>query len=35
MPVCPYVKQYVRKHDDWADIVDPVTPAALQAIPRR
>lgn len=35
VPVCPYVKQYVRKHDDWADIVDPVTPAALQAIPRR
>lgn len=34
VPVCPYVKQYVRTHDDWADILDPVTPAALAAIPR-
>jgi predicted GNAT family acetyltransferase len=34
VPVCPYVKKYVESHDDWADIVDPVTPAALQAVPR-
>lgn len=34
VPVCPYVKKYVGSHDDWTDIVDPVTPEALQAIPR-
>lgn len=34
MPVCPYVKKYVQKHHDFDDIVDKVTPEALQAIPR-
>ncbi|MGY4719098.1 GNAT family N-acetyltransferase [Naumannella huperziae] len=22
IPHCPYVASYVRKHDDWADLVD-------------
>lgn len=30
VPVCPYVAKYVKKHDTWADIVDRVTPDALQ-----
>jgi uncharacterized protein len=34
VPVCPYVTKYVESHDDWSDIVDPVTPEALRAIPR-
>ncbi len=34
VPVCPYVKKYVQKHHDFDDIVDKVTPEALQAIPR-
>ncbi|MDE9366601.1 GNAT family N-acetyltransferase [Luteipulveratus sp. YIM 133132] len=33
VPVCPYVKSFVEKHDEYADLVDPVTPAALEAIP--
>ena len=34
VPVCPYVKKFVQTHHDWDDIVDAVTPAALQAIRR-
>ncbi len=34
VPVCPFVKKYVERHSDYADIVDPVTPAALAAVPR-
>lgn len=34
VPVCPYVKKYVGEHADWNDIVVPVTPEALRAIPR-
>ncbi|EGD53520.1 GNAT family N-acetyltransferase [Gordonia neofelifaecis] len=30
VPVCPLVARYVSKHDDVADIVDPVTPEILQ-----
>jgi uncharacterized protein len=33
--VCPFVKKYVSRHDEWAELVDPVTPTALAAIPRR
>ena len=33
--VCPFVRRYVTRHDEWADLVDPATPAALAAIPRR
>lgn len=25
VPVCPYVERFVQKHDDWSDLVDPVT----------
>ena len=25
VPVCEYVKGYVEKHDEYADLVDPVT----------
>lgn len=32
VPVCPYVKVFVRKHDDWADIVVAPTPDDLRAI---
>lgn len=32
VPVCPYVKKFVQTHHDWDDILDPVTPAAIQAI---
>lgn len=31
VPVCPYVKRFVEQHPEYADIVDPVTPAALQS----
>jgi uncharacterized protein len=31
VPVCPYVAKYVKSHHDFDDIVDPVTPAALEA----
>ncbi len=33
VPVCPFVKLFVRRNDAWADLVDPVTQAALDAIP--
>jgi predicted GNAT family acetyltransferase len=31
--VCPYVQRYLRSHHDHDDLIDPVTPAALDAIP--
>lgn len=34
VPVCPFVKEYVKEHPEYGDLVDPVTPAALAAIPR-
>lgn len=34
VPVCPFVKKYVQKHDEFADIVDKVTQQSLAAIPR-
>ncbi|CAL9331369.1 GNAT family N-acetyltransferase [Streptomyces sp. enrichment culture] len=30
VPVCPYVKKYLGKHEGYADITDPVTPEVLQ-----
>lgn len=32
VPVCPYVKRFVGKHEEYADLVDPVTPAALATV---
>lgn len=32
VPVCPYVKRFVEKHQEYADLVDPVTPAALATV---
>jgi predicted GNAT family acetyltransferase len=26
VPVCPYVARFLQKHDEFADITDPVTP---------
>lgn len=25
-PLCPYVADYLRRHDDQADVIDPATP---------
>ncbi|MFI9584220.1 GNAT family N-acetyltransferase [Streptomyces sp. NPDC052236] len=30
VPVCPYVAKFLKKHDQFADITDPVTPEVLQ-----
>ncbi|MFE9557825.1 GNAT family N-acetyltransferase [Streptomyces sp. NPDC006692] len=30
VPVCPYVANYLKKHDEFADITDPVTPEMLR-----
>uniref|UniRef100_UPI003C7DA310 GNAT family N-acetyltransferase n=1 Tax=unclassified Streptomyces TaxID=2593676 RepID=UPI003C7DA310 len=30
VPVCPYVAKFLRKHEEFADITDPVTPEVLQ-----
>lgn len=35
VPVCPFVKKYVDNHPDAEDLVDPVTPDALAAVPAR
>lgn len=32
VPVCPYVAKWVRTHHDVDDVLDPVTPQALQAV---
>jgi predicted GNAT family acetyltransferase len=32
VPVCPYVKRYVGRHEEYADLVDPVTPDAVAAV---
>ncbi|MFJ8887752.1 GNAT family N-acetyltransferase [Streptomyces sp. NPDC102402] len=30
VPVCPYVAKFLKKHDEFADVSDPVTPEILQ-----
>ncbi|MFJ9825064.1 GNAT family N-acetyltransferase [Streptomyces sp. NPDC101160] len=30
VPVCPYVAKFLKKHTEFADITDPVTPEVLQ-----
>ena len=34
VPVCPYVKKYLGTHHEVDDLVDPVTPDALAAVPK-
>ncbi|CAM5450982.1 hypothetical protein SALBM135S_01894 [Streptomyces alboniger] len=29
VPVCPYVAKFLKKHEEYADLVDPVTPEAV------
>lgn len=33
--VCPYVEKFVSKHPEYDDLVVPVTPEALAAVPGR
>ncbi|MFE0643831.1 GNAT family N-acetyltransferase [Streptomyces sp. NPDC058877] len=30
VPVCPYVAKFLKKHGEFADVTDPVTPEVLQ-----
>ncbi|NEA57428.1 N-acetyltransferase [Streptomyces sp. SID13666] len=30
VPVCPYVAKFLKRHDEFADITDPVTAETLQ-----
>ncbi|MFD3656746.1 GNAT family N-acetyltransferase [Streptomyces sp. NPDC058620] len=30
VPVCPYVAKFLKKHEEFADLTDPVTPELLQ-----
>ena len=30
VPVCPYVAKFLNKHEEFADITDPVTPDVLR-----
>ncbi|MFE7585882.1 GNAT family N-acetyltransferase [Streptomyces gardneri] len=30
VPVCPYVAKFLKKHEEFADITDPVTPEIVQ-----
>jgi predicted GNAT family acetyltransferase len=30
VPVCPYVAKFLKRHDEFADITDPVTPDILR-----
>jgi predicted GNAT family acetyltransferase len=30
VPVCPYVATFLKRHDEFVDIADPVTPDALR-----
>ncbi|MGI5141705.1 MULTISPECIES: GNAT family N-acetyltransferase [unclassified Streptomyces] len=30
VPVCPYVAKFLKKHEEFADITDPVTPDILE-----
>lgn len=30
VPACPYVAKFLKRHDEFADIADPVTPEVLR-----
>ncbi|MFI1288012.1 GNAT family N-acetyltransferase [Streptomyces sp. NPDC020792] len=30
VPICPYVAKFLKRHEEFADITDPVTPDVLQ-----
>ncbi|MGW3988806.1 GNAT family N-acetyltransferase [Streptomyces sp. NPDC004830] len=30
VPVCPYVAKYLKKHEEFTDLTDPVTPDVLR-----
>lgn len=30
VPVCPYVAKFLKRHDEFADVTDPVTPDILR-----
>lgn len=34
VPMCPYVRRWVGSHDGFADVLDPVTPAAIATVER-
>jgi predicted GNAT family acetyltransferase len=33
VPVCPFVVAYLKKHDDWADLVDQPNDELLASLP--
>ena len=35
VPVCPYVAKFLKRHDEFADITDPVTPDVLRWLESR
>jgi predicted GNAT family acetyltransferase len=35
VPVCPYVAKFLKKHEEFADITDPVTPEILEWLDTR
>ncbi|QLY30162.1 GNAT family N-acetyltransferase [Nocardia huaxiensis] len=32
VPICPFVAAYVKKHHDFDDLLDPISPAAIAAV---
>lgn len=30
VPVCPYVARFLKRHEEFDDVIDPVTPEILQ-----
>lgn len=32
VPMCPYVKRFVDRHPEYADLVDAVTPEAIEKV---
>ncbi|MFJ5533969.1 GNAT family N-acetyltransferase [Streptomyces sp. NPDC093261] len=34
VPVCPYVAKFLKKHEEFSDITDPVTPEVLDWLER-
>lgn len=35
VPVCPYIAKYVKRHHDFDDVLDAVTPEAIAAVENR